>query len=85
MIDGGRKLDMQMLMAVVNDVQEPLFRRRHAYRTMQSIKSKMHDRVIVQLRLRLIAATSAGDIAETEKIGERINDYERRNHVNRKF
>lgn len=85
MIDLGRKQDMQALMLVVNDNYEPLSRRRHAYRTMQSIKRKMSDSHITRLRLRLIAATIDNNIPEVEKIGGRIEDYERHNYINRKF
>lgn len=85
MIDIGRKLDMQLLMTVVNDELEPLFRRKHAYRTMQSIKSKMSDQHITHERLRLIAANIAEDVEEVTKISERIQAYERRNHLMRKF
>ncbi len=85
MIYIGRKQDMQTLMLFVNNEQESLARRRKAYRTMQSIKRKMSDQHILRLRLRLIAATIADDVHEIGKISGRIEDYERRYHLNRKY
>lgn len=85
MIDIGRKQDMQVLMLSVNDEREPLARRRKAYRTMQSIRRKMSDQHILRLRLRLIAASRADDVVQVEKISGRIEDYERRHQLNRKF
>lgn len=85
MIDLGRKKDLEMLMTVVNNESEPLFRRRRAYRMVQSIRSKMSDPVILRLRLRLIAASQNDNHVEIEKIGERIEEYEKRNHLMRKF
>ena len=85
MIDIGRKRDMELLMSVVNDEAEPLLRRRHAYRTAQSIRRKMADGYVLRLRLRLIAAIIANDIPQIHKLSERIEDYERHNHLNRKM
>lgn len=85
MIDLGRKRDMQILMAAVNDEAEPIMRRRRAYRTFMSIRRKMNDTNVTKLRLRLIAAASNSDKLEVEKISDRLNDYERKHHINRKF
>ena len=85
MIDIGRKNDMQMLMRFVNDPNEPLFRRRKAFRTMQSIKHKMSDTTVQKLRLRLIAANMNNDSHEVEKISMRLQDYERKHHTLRKY
>ncbi len=85
MIDLGRKRDMQILMMAVNDETETLSRRRLAYRTCMTIKHKMNDKHITTLRLRLIAASQNQDKPEVEKISARLNDYERRHHLNRKF
>jgi hypothetical protein len=84
MIDLGRKQDMMVLMAAVNDESRPLMQRRRAYRTCMSIKRKMSDKTISKLRLRLIAASIANDLPEIEKLGERLQEYERK-HVIRKF
>lgn len=85
MIDLGRKKDMEMLMTVVNDVTQPLILRRRAFRRMQSIKAKLSDKTILRLRLRLIAATIYNDIPNMLKISERLQEYEVRNHLMRKF
>jgi hypothetical protein len=76
---------MEMLMTFVNNEQEHPIRRRRAYRTMQSIRRKMNDKTILRLRLRLIAASIVSDHKEAEKIGERIEDYERHHYINRKM
>ncbi len=85
MIDLGRKRDLEVLMIAVNDPSEPMMRRRHAYRTMSSIRRKMRDTRILKMRLRLIAATMNNDLTQVNKISERLNDYERKHHTNRSF
>lgn len=85
MIDLGRKKDMEILMLMVNDQGSHITKRRQAYRTMQSIKRKMNDPTITKLRLRLIAASLNNDVDESDKLSERIQDYERKHYIARKF
>lgn len=85
MIDIGRKKDLEMLMSVINNEHESIERRRKAYRMFQSIKSKMGDKTILDLRLKLIAANMNNDADQVEKISMRIQDYENHKHLMRKY
>lgn len=85
MIDLGRKKDLEMLMLFVNDERQNVMQRRRAFRTMENIKRKMNDPFILKQRLRLIAANIAADSKEVEKIGDRLQEYEKRYYINRKF
>lgn len=85
MIDIGRQKDLEMLMLFVNDERQHIMQRRRAYRTMANIKHKMKDPYILKLRLMLIAANIRNDSNEVEKISDRLNMYERKYYINRKF
>lgn len=71
----GRAGDLDKLNRVRNDHEKSDFFRWQADRSYARIREQLKDKQLMQLRLRLIKATQAGDRAEAIKITKQMRDY----------
>lgn len=76
-MDNSREEDLRLLHERFNDTSRPLVERRRAHLRFQRIQAQMSDRVLTELRHRLIRAIQADDPVWPERFTKQIEDYSR--------
>lgn len=74
-IDSSRQHDLQRIDRMTKDLSVPLYLRRKAYASKKQILKQLHDKKLVRMRERLIAAGRVNDKWEMYKITNQIKDY----------